>query len=45
MVGYEMMKTIGKDTATYKFTPKFVLKGGHKVTVRVVRLFLGATSP
>ncbi|TNN39556.1 Lamin-B1 [Liparis tanakae] len=43
MVGYEMMKTIGNDTATYKFTPKFVLKGGHKVTVRVLRLFFSPT--
>lgn len=35
MVGYEMVKTIGNDAATYKFTPKYVLKAGHKVTVRV----------
>ncbi|XP_076020259.1 lamin-B1 [Genypterus blacodes] len=33
MVGYEMIKTIGKSTATYKFTPKYVLKAGQKVTV------------
>lgn len=35
MVGYEMIKTIGNVTATYKFTPKYVLKAGQKVTVRV----------
>lgn len=33
MVGYEMIKTIGSATATYKFTPKYVLKAGQKVTV------------
>uniref|UniRef100_A0A8C4HN50 Lamin B1 n=1 Tax=Dicentrarchus labrax TaxID=13489 RepID=A0A8C4HN50_DICLA len=33
MVGYEMIKTIGSAAATYKFTPKYVLKAGHKVTV------------
>ncbi|XP_034403181.1 lamin-B1 [Cyclopterus lumpus] len=33
MVGYEMIKTIGNSTATYKFTPKYVLKAGQKVTV------------
>lgn len=34
MVGYEMVKTVGGAAATYKFTPKFVLKAGQKVTVR-----------
>ncbi|XP_076613953.1 lamin-B1 [Chaetodon auriga] len=33
MVGFEMIKTIGNATATYKFTPKYVLKAGQKVTV------------
>ncbi|XP_041815682.1 lamin-B1 [Chelmon rostratus] len=33
MVGYEIIKTIGAATATYKFTPKYVLKAGQKVTV------------
>ncbi|XP_040914175.1 lamin-B1 [Toxotes jaculatrix] len=33
MVGYEMIKTSGNATSTYKFTPKFVLKAGQKVTV------------
>ncbi|XP_034047402.1 lamin-B1 [Thalassophryne amazonica] len=33
MVGYEMTRTIGRSTATYKFTPKYVLKAGHKVTI------------
>lgn len=35
MVGYEMIQTIGNATATYKFTPKYVLKARQKVTVRV----------
>lgn len=42
MVGYEIIKTIGAATATYKFTPKYVLKAGQKVTVRV-RLLLDVT--
>ncbi|KAJ0057545.1 hypothetical protein NL108_009303 [Boleophthalmus pectinirostris] len=33
MVGYELLKTIGETSATYKFTPKFVLKAGQKVTI------------
>ncbi|XP_072310140.1 lamin-B1 isoform X2 [Eucyclogobius newberryi] len=33
MVGYELLKTIGESSATYKFTPKFVLKAGQKVTI------------
>ncbi|XP_041753417.1 lamin-B1 [Coregonus clupeaformis] len=33
MVGYELTRTIGEVSATYKFTPKFVLKAGQKVTV------------
>ncbi|CAJ1070994.1 lamin-B1 [Xyrichtys novacula] len=33
MVGYEMTKTIGDEEATYKFTPKYVLKAGQKVMV------------
>ncbi|XP_061590539.1 lamin-B1 [Cololabis saira] len=33
MVGYEMTKTVEDTTATYKFTPKFVLKAGAKVMV------------
>uniref|UniRef100_A0AAY4AQA4 Lamin B1 n=1 Tax=Denticeps clupeoides TaxID=299321 RepID=A0AAY4AQA4_9TELE len=33
MVGYEMTRTIGDTTATYKFTPKYVLKAGQKVTI------------
>ncbi|KAK5851623.1 hypothetical protein PBY51_023163 [Eleginops maclovinus] len=33
MVGFEMIKTIENDSTTYKFTPKFVLKAGQKVTV------------
>uniref|UniRef100_A0A7N6A4D8 Lamin B1 n=1 Tax=Anabas testudineus TaxID=64144 RepID=A0A7N6A4D8_ANATE len=33
MVGYEIIKTIGNTAATYKFTPKYILKAGQKVTV------------
>ncbi|XP_003965093.2 lamin-B1 isoform X1 [Takifugu rubripes] len=33
MVGYEMIQTIGNATATYKFTPKYVLKARQKVTI------------
>uniref|UniRef100_A0A3Q2QG63 Lamin B1 n=1 Tax=Fundulus heteroclitus TaxID=8078 RepID=A0A3Q2QG63_FUNHE len=33
MVGYEMVKNVGNVGATYKFTPKYVLKAGHKVTI------------
>lgn len=35
MVGYEMIKNVGNVSATYKFTPKYVLKAGHKVTIWV----------
>lgn len=38
MVGYEMTRTIGDSSATYKFTPKYVLKAGQKVTVRLPSL-------
>ncbi|XP_046870979.1 lamin-B1 [Hypomesus transpacificus] len=33
MVGYELTRTIGEASATYKFTPKYVLKAGLKVTL------------
>ncbi|CAN9511554.1 unnamed protein product [Ophioblennius macclurei] len=33
MAGYEMTKTVGNASATYKFTPKYVLKAGQKVTI------------
>ncbi|XP_029941103.1 lamin-B1 [Salarias fasciatus] len=33
MVGYELVKTIGGASATYKFTPKYVLKAGQKVLI------------
>uniref|UniRef100_A0A8B9L146 Lamin B1 n=1 Tax=Astyanax mexicanus TaxID=7994 RepID=A0A8B9L146_ASTMX len=33
MVGFEMTRTIGDSSATYKFTPKYVLKAGQKVTI------------
>lgn len=36
MVGYEMVKNVGNVASTYKFTPKYVLKAGHKVMVRSV---------
>lgn len=35
MGGYEVIKTIGSSTAAYRFTPKYVLKSGHKVTVSI----------
>lgn len=41
MVGFEMIQTIGDATATYKFTPKYVLKAGQKVTVRVESFMAG----
>lgn len=41
MVGYELVKTVGGAAATYKFTPKFVLKAGQKVTVRTDLLIFG----
>ncbi|XP_008422034.1 lamin-B1 [Poecilia reticulata] len=33
MVGYEMVKNVGNVASTYKFTPKYVLKAGHKVMI------------
>ncbi|XP_029108647.1 lamin-B1 isoform X1 [Scleropages formosus] len=33
MGGYEMTRTIGESSATYKFTPKYVLRAGQKVTI------------
>uniref|UniRef100_A0A1A7YWC9 Lamin B1 n=1 Tax=Iconisemion striatum TaxID=60296 RepID=A0A1A7YWC9_9TELE len=33
LVGYELVKTIGNTSATYKFTPKYVLKAGQKVMI------------
>ncbi|XP_060936132.1 lamin-B1 [Limanda limanda] len=33
MVGFELIKTTGNATATYKFTPKYILKAGQKVMV------------
>ncbi|KAJ8392715.1 hypothetical protein AAFF_G00071990 [Aldrovandia affinis] len=33
MGGFEMTRTIGETSATYKFTPKYVLRAGQKVTV------------
>lgn len=33
MVGFELVKTIGESSATYKFTPKYVLKAGQKVMI------------
>ena len=39
MVGYELTRTIGEASATYKFTPKYVLKAGLKVTVRLHAMY------
>ncbi|XP_072564728.1 lamin-B1-like isoform X3 [Paramormyrops kingsleyae] len=33
MVGYELTRTIGDTSATYKFTPKYLLRAGQKVTI------------
>lgn len=33
MVGYEMIQSIGNATATYKVTPKYVLKVRQEVTM------------
>ncbi|CAB1460478.1 unnamed protein product [Pleuronectes platessa] len=33
MGGFELIKTTGNATATYNFTPKYILKAGQKVTV------------
>ncbi|KAG5834118.1 hypothetical protein ANANG_G00257980 [Anguilla anguilla] len=33
MGGFEMTRTIGDSSATYKFTPKYVLRAGQKVTI------------
>lgn len=33
MVGFELTRVIGETSATYKFTPKYVLKAGQKVTI------------
>ncbi|XP_027029434.2 lamin-B1 isoform X2 [Tachysurus fulvidraco] len=33
MVGFELTRIIGETSATYKFTPKYVLKAGQKVTI------------
>ncbi|XP_032363774.1 lamin-B1 [Etheostoma spectabile] len=45
MVGYEMVKTIGNAAATYKFTPKYVLKAGQKVTVWASDAGVGSKPP
>ncbi|KAM9456589.1 lamin-B1 isoform 1-T2 [Clarias gariepinus] len=33
MVGFELTRIIGETSATYKFTPKYVLKAGQKVSI------------
>lgn len=33
MAGYQLSRTIGDITATYKFTARFILKAGQKVTI------------
>lgn len=33
MGGFEMTRTIGDSSATYKFTPKYMLRAGQKVTI------------
>lgn len=38
MAGYQLIQTAGNATATYKFTPKYVLKAGQKVLVGAERV-------
>ncbi|XP_055731370.1 lamin-B1 [Salvelinus fontinalis] len=45
MVGYELTRTIGEVSATYKFTPKYVLKAGQKVTVWVSNAGVASNPP
>lgn len=45
MVGYELVKTIGESTATYKFTPKYVLKADQKVMIWASDAGVSSKSP
>ncbi|KAL0965013.1 hypothetical protein UPYG_G00275640 [Umbra pygmaea] len=45
MVGYELTRTIGDVSATYKFTPKYVLKAGQKVTVWASNVGVASSPP
>lgn len=36
MAGFQLTRTIGDVSATYKFTAKYVLKAGQKVTVQIL---------
>lgn len=44
MMGYEMIQTVGSAAATYKFTPKYVLKARQKVTVSLRRATVACAS-
>uniref|UniRef100_A0A4W4G8Y1 Lamin B1 n=1 Tax=Electrophorus electricus TaxID=8005 RepID=A0A4W4G8Y1_ELEEL len=45
MVGFEMTRTIGDVSATYKFTPKYLLKAGQKVTIWASNAGVSASPP
>ncbi|KAM6986028.1 lamin-B1 [Aplochiton taeniatus] len=45
MVGFELTRTIGETSATYKFTPKYVLKAGQKVTVWASNAGISSSPP
>ncbi|XP_062870176.1 lamin-B1 isoform X2 [Trichomycterus rosablanca] len=45
MVGFEMTRMIGDTSATYKFTPKYVLKAGQKVTIWASNAGVSASPP
>ncbi|XP_064153280.1 lamin-B1-like isoform X1 [Anguilla rostrata] len=45
MGGFEMTRTIGDVDATYKFTPRYVLRAGQKVTVWASNAGVSSTPP
>ncbi|XP_012671585.1 lamin-B1 isoform X2 [Clupea harengus] len=45
MVGYEMTRVISDTSATYKFTPKYVLKAGQAVTIWASNAGVGFNPP
>ncbi|KAI1905141.1 hypothetical protein AGOR_G00013080 [Albula goreensis] len=45
MGGFEMTRTIGETSATYKFTPKYVLRAGQQVTVWAANAGVSSSPP
>ncbi|KAJ8338665.1 hypothetical protein SKAU_G00354510 [Synaphobranchus kaupii] len=45
MGGFEMTRTIGETSATYKFTPKYLLRAGQKVTIWASNAGVSASPP